>query len=365
VVLTIDAELQRITEAALKGGVEKVQAQSGVAVVMSPGTGEVLAMACYPAFDPASAEEAPAKLRRNRAVTDPTEPGSTFKPFIASGALEGSYVSLTEQIDCHMGSKFFGSREIRDVKKCGMLDLRGILTYSSNIGMVTIAERMGNPALHHTIRRFGFGAPTGIEYPGESEGLVRPLKKWGRLSTQSVAMGYEISTTPLQLAAAFSAIVNDGVLLRPRLVHQTLNAEGEVVRDSSQPVVVNRVIASKTAQLLTQDLLASVVEEGSGRHAKLDHYKVSGKSGTAKLPFEHHKGYEPGAYMGAFLGASSIRSGTPPELAVVVMIRRPDATLGYYGGATAAPVVGEILRFSLAYLQVPPDETMLATADRN
>lgn len=363
VVLTIDAEIQRITETALRNGVEQYHAQSGVAVVMAPGSGEVLAMACYPAFDPAAADEVPAKIRRNRAVTDPTEPGSTFKPFIASGAIEGSYVSLTEQIDCHMGQKFFGSREIRDVKKCGMLDLRGILTYSSNIGMVTIAERMGNPALYNTIRNFGFGNPTGIEYPGEAEGLVRPLKKWGRLSTQSVAMGYEISTTPLQLAAAFSAIVNDGVMLRPRLVRQVLNGEGEVIRDNSQPVVVNRVIASKTAQLLTQDLLASVVEEGSGKLAKQEHYKVSGKSGTAKLPFENRKGYEPGAYMGAFLGAAPIRPDAPPELAVVVMIRRPEASKGYYGGAISAPVVGEILRYSLAYLQIPHDQTMLAQAE--
>lgn len=362
VVLTIDAEVQRITEAALERGVESAQAESGVAVVMSPATGDVLAMACYPGFDPASADQAPAKLRRNRTVTDPTEPGSTFKAFIASGALEGSYVSLTEQIDCHMGQKYFGSRLIRDVKKCGMLDLRGILTYSSNIGMSVIAERMGNPALHNTVRRFGFGAKTGIEFPGEAEGLVRPLRKWGRLTTQSVAMGYEISTTPLQLVVGFSAIVNDGVLLKPRLVSQVLGAEGDVVRDNSHPVVVSRVISSKTARLLTQDLLAAVVEEGSGRHAKLDHYKVSGKSGTAKLPFENKAGYEDKQYVGAFLGASSIRPDTPPELAVVVMIRRPNASLGYYGGAVAAPVVGEILRFSLAYLQVPADETMLAAA---
>jgi len=362
VLLTIDAEIQRITETALRSGVETVEAQSGVAVVMAPGTGEVLAMACYPAFDPSAANDTPAKLRRNQAVTDPTEPGSTFKPFIASGAIEGSYVSLTEQIDCHMGHKFFGGREIKDVKKCGMLDLRGILTYSSNIGMVTIAERMGNPALHNTVRRFGFGEPTGIEYPGEAEGLVRPLKKWGRLSTQSVAMGYEISTTPLQLAAAFSAIVNDGMLLKPRLVSQVLSAEGDVIRDNSQPVVVNRVIASQTAQLLTKDLLASVVEEGSGKHAKLDHYRVCGKSGTAKLPFANRKGYEPGAYMGAFLGAAPVRPDGPPDLSVVVMIRRPDAAKAYYGGAISAPVVGEILRRSLAYLQVPADESMLAQA---
>ena len=362
VVLTIDAELQRITETALEGGVKKFSAQSGVAVVMSPATGDVLAMACYPAFDPANPNDVPATLRRNRAVTDPTEPGSTFKPFIASGAIEGNYVSLSEQIDCHMGQKYFGGRLIKDVKKSGMLDLRGILTYSSNIGMATIAERMGNPALYNTVRRFGFGEPTGIEYPGESGGLVRPLRKWGRLTTQSVAMGYEISTTPLQLASAFSAIVNDGVLVKPRLVRQVLGPEGDVIRESTEPVVIDRVLASKTAQLLTQDLLASVVEEGSGRHAKLENYRVSGKSGTAKLPFENQRGYEPSAYMGAFLGASSIRPNEVPELAVVVMIRRPDPTQGYYGGAVAAPVVGEILRYSLAYLQVPADESMLAAA---
>lgn len=364
VVLTIDAELQRITETALEGGVTKVNAQSGVAVVISPATGEVLAMACFPSFDPGHANEVPATLRRNRALTDPTEPGSTFKPFIASGAIEGNFVSLTEQIDCNLGQKYFGGRLIKDVKKSGMLDLRGILTYSSNIGMSTIAERMGNPVLYQTVRRFGFGEPTGIEYPGESGGLVRPLKKWGRLTTQSVAMGYEISTTPLQLVTAFAAIVNDGVLLKPRLVRQVLDAEGEVLRDSGGPMVVDRIMSSKTAQLLASDLLTSVVEEGSGRHAKLDHYRVSGKSGTAKLPYENQRGYEPGAYMGAFLGASSVRLGKTAELAVVVMIRRPDPKLGYYGGAVAAPVVGEILRYSLAYLEVPPDESMLAAASR-
>jgi stage V sporulation protein D (sporulation-specific penicillin-binding protein) len=173
-------------------------------------------------------------------------------------------------------------------------------------------------------------------------------------------MGYEISTTPLQLATAFSAIVNDGVLLRPKLVHQTLSAEGDILRDNSHPEVVHRVIASKTARLLTEELLTSVVEEGSGKAAKLDHYRVSGKSGTAKLPFPSHKGYEPGAYMGAFLGAAPIHPSQTPDLSVLVMIRRPDPALGYYGGAVAAPVVGEILQYSLAYLQVPPDETLLA-----
>jgi len=363
VVLTIDAELQRITEAALTRGVDGVKAQSGVAVVMSPASGDVLAMACYPSFDPANASQTSPKIRRNRAVTDPTEPGSTFKPFIASGALEGSFVSLTEQIDCHMGKHYFGSRLIQDVHGYGLLDLKGILSHSSNIGMSTIAGRMGNPALHNIIRRFGFGAKTGIDYPGESEGLVRPLRKWGSLSTQSVAMGYEISVTPLQLATGFSAIVNDGVLLRPRLVRQLIGSDGVVVRDSEHPIVVDRAVSTQTARVMSRELLPAVVEDGSGKAAKLDGYRMLGKTGTAKLPYENRKGYESGAYMGAFMGAAPLRDWGTPELAVLVMIRRPDPTLGYYGGAIAAPVVGEILQNSLAYLDIPPDKESLASAD--
>ncbi len=355
VVLTIDAEIQRIAESALAHGVEEVQAQSGVAVVVAPTSGEVLAMACYPAFDPNNAAQVSAWIRRNRAVTDPTEPGSTFKPFIVSKALEGNFVSTTEQIDCHMGHHFFGSREIIDSHSFGMLDLKGILTHSSNIGMVTIAERMGNPALHEIVRRFGFGEKTGIDFPGESEGLVRPLRKWGRMTTQSVAMGYEISVTPLQLVMAFSAIVNDGVLLRPRLVRRVLGPDGVAVMDNDLPVVLGRSIPSSIAQQLSHEFLPAVVEDGSGKAAKLDGYRVLGKTGTAKLPYVDRRGYEPGAYMGAFMGAAPFREWGPPELAVLVMIRRPDPALGYYGGAISAPVVGEILQHSLAYLGVPRD----------
>jgi cell division protein FtsI (penicillin-binding protein 3) len=364
VVLTADAEIQRITEVALARGVDSVKAQSGVAVVMSPATGAVLAMACYPSFDPVNAARTPPKIRRNQAVTDPTEPGSTFKPFIVCKALEGSYVSTTELIDCHMGRHHFGSREIVDAHPYGMLDLKGILTHSSNIGMVTIAERMGNPALYEIVRRFGFGEKTGIDFPGESDGVVRPLRKWGRLTTQSVAIGYEISVTPLQLVTAFSAIANDGILLRPRLVHQLLGPDGLVVRENENPVVVGRAVPSNIARRMSHEFLASVVEDGSGKAAKLEGYRVLGKTGTAKLPFENRKGYETGAYMGAFMGAAPLRERGAPELAVVVMIRRPDPTLGYYGGAISAPVVGEILQHSLAYLEVPPDDESVASVSQ-
>ncbi len=360
VLLTIDAEIQRIAEVALARSVETVRAQSGVAVVMAPATGEILAMASYPTFDPAEASQTPADVRRNRAVTDPIEPGSTFKVFIAGGAMDGSFVSLTEKIDCKLGHTFFGRREIKDVHPHGMLDLKGILTFSSNIGMVTIALRMGNPALHHTVRKFGFGTKTGIEYPGESDGLVYPLRKWGNFSTHSVAMGYELLVTPLQLASAFSAIVNDGMLLKPKLMRQLLGADGKVVRNNELPVVVDRAISSETARRMTREILPAVVEDGSGKAARLEDYRVLGKTGTAKLAFKDRPGYEPGQYMGAFLAAAPLREAGVPDVAVVVMIRRPDPSLGYYGGAVAAPVAGEIIQRSLAYMGVPPSSEAVA-----
>src|SRR3990172_3294597 len=265
VVLTIDAEIQRIAEQALAESVKRVEAENGLAIVMSPRTGEILAMACYPTFDPNDPGSVPTDLRRNRAVTDPVEPGSTFKPFIVCGALEGSHISATELIDCHMGTRTNGNRTITDVKPHGIMDVKGIITHSSNIGMSMIADRMGNPALHNTIRRFGFGTKTGIECPGEADGVVYSLKKWSKLSTASVGMGYEVLVTPLQLITGFATIINDGVMLRPRIVKRLLGPRGETVNDLDSPQVVGRVVSSKIARYVAGELLVSVVENGSGR----------------------------------------------------------------------------------------------------
>ena len=262
VVLTIDAELQRILERALAEHAGPVRAESAVGIVMSPRSGDVLAMACWPPFDPSEASTTPAQRRRNRAITDPVEPGSTFKPVIACGALQGKFVSPTESIFCHNGSHRFGSREITDTKPHGSLDLKGIIAKSSNIGMGLMAARMGNPALYDIVTRFGFGSATGIELPGESGGVVRPLRKWGSMSTQSVAMGYEINVTPLQLATAFCTMVNDGVMLRPRIVKQLLSADGSVVEDSLAQTE-RRVIPADVAAM-RDELLTAVVEEGGG-----------------------------------------------------------------------------------------------------
>lgn len=359
VVLTIDAEIQRIAEQALAESVKRVEAENGMAIVMSPQTGEILALACYPTFDPNDPGSALTDVRRNRAVTDPVEPGSTFKPFIVCGALEGSHISTTELIDCHMGKRTIGSRTITDVKPYGMMDVKGIITHSSNIGMSMIAERMGNPALHNTIRRFGFGTKTGIECPGEADGRVYPLKRWSKLSTASVGMGYEVLVTPMQLINGFATIINDGVMLKPRIMKRLLGPGGETVGDSESPQIVGRVVSSKISRYVAFELLPSVVENGSGKGAKLEHYRVLGKTGTAKLMYKNGKVYEPGAYLGTFVGAAPVDR---PALVAMVMIRRPNPRLAYYGSAVAAPAVGEILGQSLPYLGVPPENDSMAAA---
>ncbi len=355
VVLTIDAEVQRIAEDALRRTVKKFEAESGVAVVMVPGSGEVLAMASAPDFDPNEAGEAQPDARRNRVITDPTEPGSTFKPFIASGALEAGIITTSEKINCRMGRHRFGKRLVTDTKPHGMLDLTGIITYSSNIGMATIGTRMGNGVLHETIRRFGFGERTGIRCPGESSGTVYGLRHWNSYSTTSVSFGYEVGVTPIQLTRAFCAILNGGELLRPRVVRRFLAPNGSVTASFDIPEVDRRVMSEKTATYLSQEALVSVVQRGTVKRHFPGPYRVLGKTGTAKLPYRDRSGYEPGAYVSTFMGASP---AADPKLAVVVIIRRPNAKIGYYGATVAAPAVSEIISGALVYLKIPPDDAL-------
>jgi cell division protein FtsI (penicillin-binding protein 3) len=358
IVLTLDAEIQRITHDALADAVTQFEAQSGVAVVISPADGRVLAMVSVPTYDPEHLTSGSGDLRRNRAVTDPVEPGSTFKPFIACGALDGGFVSVSELIDCKMGSHRFGRRLVTDVSPHGLMDLSGIVAKSSNVGMGMIAARMGNEALHDIILRFGFGKCTHIELPGESGGIVYGLGRWTSYSTTSVSFGYELGVTPLQLAIAFSAIVNDGVLLRPRLVARLLSADGQVERSFDSPEVVRRVVSSDVARYMTREVLTAVVEGGSGRRARIPGYRVLGKTGTAKLPYADRSGYEPGAYLGTFIGAAPAED---PQVVVLVMVRRPNPEFGYYGGTVAAPAVGTILDSTLAYLEIPRSTHLAAS----
>ncbi len=358
IVLTVDSVIQEFLEERLARQIQDFRAESGVAVVMEPQTGDVLAMACYPPFDPNAYSESPAELRRNRAVTDMVEPGSVFKPFIASAALVEQAVTLNEKIYCHDGLHVIGGRRLHDTHPRGELTLKGIVVESSNIGMGILGSRLGNEALHRWLRAFGFGQPTGIGFPGESPGGVAPLEDWTNYSTLSVTFGQEIALTPLQLVTAFCAIVNDGVLLKPRLVRARLASDGAVVEEFWGPDPVRRVLPVEVARYFTQDVLVSVVNgTGSAHNAAIPGYQVLGKTGTAQVAYANRRGYEPGAYLSSFMGAAPARD---PRVAVLVMIQRPNPAKGYYGGVVSAPVVGDVLASTLAYLQVPPDEGAVA-----
>lgn len=360
IVLTIDAEIQRIVEKILADQVSDRGAQSGVALMMDIHSGQLLAMACCPSFDLNNAGNVPVELRRNRAITDPVEPGSTFKMIIASGALDHNKVNLTEKIDCNNGRPYrFPGRSLQDTSPHGMLNLTGILTFSSNVGMGKIGMRMGPELLYDTITGFGFGRPTGIQLDGESGGLVHPLKDWSKLSPTSVAIGYEVMVTPLQLLNAYAATLNDGIQLRPTLVEAMLAPDGSVIRSFDEPDPLRRVSSSDTAHYMAREALVSAGLHGGGRRANKGRYRVLGKTGTAKLVYPDRKGYEPGAYLSLFVGAAPAHD---PRVATVVAIRRPDASRGYYGSLVAAPAAGRILNETLSYLGVPAPTDLAAAS---
>lgn len=353
VVLTIDSVIQSYLEQALAEGVAQREAESGVGIVMDPRTGEILAMACVPGFDPANFSVVQPELRRNRIVTDPVEPGSIFKPYVGCMVLAEKVVRIEEPIFCHNGLFVSGARRIHDVHPAGTIPFRDVIVKSSNIGMAIVGDRLGKERMERYLRAFGYGALTGLEFPGESEGLLLPISQWSGYSAMSISFGQELAATPLQLATAFCAILNDGVLLKPRLVRAILAGDGTEVERFDEPEVVREVVPGDVARLMTREILAAVVAEGSSAsQAKLENYIVVGKTGTAQIPHPDRRGYEPEAYLSSFMGAAP---RDDPRLAVLVMIRKPNPRKGYYGGLVSAPVVREVLKNSLPYLHVPPD----------
>lgn len=353
VMLTIDSVVQSLAERRLAEQVKKYQAEGGVAVVMSPKTGDVLALVSIPTYDVNRRDEARSDARRNCAITDPVEPGSIFKPFVMAGALAGGFVKPNDKFNCYNGVHNFGKRTIHDTHPKGVLDTTGIIVHSSNIGMGQIGQRMGNAALRETLLAFGFGAVTQSGLPGENEGIVPPLGKWNSYSTTSVPMGQEIAVTPLQLATAFCALVNHGLLLRPRVVQAQLAADHSMDEQVRGPEIIRRVMPADVADFLTQEGLVGVVHEG-GEPLDASPYAMCGKTGTAQVPFRHKRGYEPNAYLSSFMGAAPVHD---PQVVVLVMIRKPNRSIGYYGRVVAGPVVRDIVRETLTYLEAPPTPT--------
>lgn len=362
-VLTIDAYVQEVTQDALRSAVEEHRAAWGTAVVMDPWSGEVLAMATVPEFDPAdpipsaaeprteAEKEALDALWRNRAVTDAYEPGSIFKPFIVACAIEDGIARLDESFQINGPDHSFGGRVIHDTHPYDQLELREVVSHSSNIGMGMLGARCGCNRLHEYVRGFGFGSVSGIGLPGESAGLVLPLEQWNpRYSPQSVPIGQEIGATPVQIATAFGVFANGGLLMKPRVVRGIIGPEGQTIEDWTQPEVVRRVLDDATVRAFREQALVAVVNTGTGTKAQLPGWQVFGKTGTAQVARVGGRGYEPGAYVGSFVGGAP---ADEPRAVVLVSLYKPSAGK-YYGGTVAAPAVAAILAETLAYMQVPP-----------
>ncbi|MCW5555005.1 MAG: penicillin-binding protein 2 [Verrucomicrobiae bacterium] len=348
VVLTIDSVIQSFLETALAEGMEKHAPVSASGIVVRPRTGEILALATLPNFDPNN-PGADAEARRNRVITDIMEPGSTFKIVVVSGGLNDRVVRLTDMFDCEHGHFAFGGRILHDHGSYGVLSVENIITKSSNIGAAKIGIKLGNQRLHDYVCNFGFGSRTGIPLPGEVRGLVHPVKNWSKVSIAQIPMGHGVSVTRLQMAMAMAAIANDGWLMQPMLVRRLEDREGNVVA-AYAPQRVRQVISEAAARQTVQALKTAVSPEGTAPKAELEHYTVAGKTGTAQKTVDGIRGYAPGKYISSFIGFFPADN---PELCISIVLDEPKQ--GYYGGQTAAPLFKQVAERSASYLNLKPD----------
>lgn len=347
VVLTIDSVLQHIVESALAQAMEQHTPISASGIIVRPRTGEILALATLPNFDPNSPGSAPADARRNRAITDVVEPGSTFKIVVVSGALNDRLVTLADTFDCEHGHFAYGGRVLRDHDSYGSLSVLNIVTKSSNIGAAKIGIRLGENRLFEYIREFGFGVRSGIPLPGEVPGILHPPKQWTKVSIAQIPMGHGLAATRLQMVMAMCAIANGGVLMRPMLVDRFEDRNEQTVQQFS-PQPVRRVISEPASRAMVAALRAAVSPEGTGSKAALEHYSVAGKTGTAQKAGVG--GYLPGKYVSSFIG---FFPADQPELCLSIVLDEPKR--GYYGGQIAAPIFKQIAERAANYLNIVPD----------
>ena len=348
--LTLDKRIQYITAKELQETVKSFDAASGTAVVMEPATGEILAMACYPSFNPNNFGSYQAPAWRNRVVTDAFEPGSTFKIFLAAAALEEGVAKPGDLFFCEDGKYEVLNHTIHDVHKHGWLSFADIVKVSSNIGAAKVGQKVGAKRYHKYIRAFGFGEPTGVELSGETSGVVRSPEDWYPIDLVTGSFGQGLSVSALQLATALSAVANDGLLVRPFLVKEVVDPRGRVI-ERHEPKVVRRVISEATAKTLKQILADVVTPDGTGSQAALDHYSAAGKTGTAQKSGQHGRGYTSDRFTSSFIG---FVPAVDPRIVVVVVINEPRK--GQYGGIVAAPAFRRIAEQSLYCLNVAPDK---------
>ena len=362
VVLTIDQTIQYHAEQALQAAVARSRAKSGTAIVLDPRTGEILALANAPTFDPNKVSDSSADARSNWALQNIYEPGSTFKIVAFSAAIDRKLAKPEDHIDCQMGAITVAGRVVHDHHPFGSLTLAEALAKSSNVGAIKLGIRVGDESMYDYITRYGFGSRTGIELMGETPGILRKVDRWQPSSIGSIAIGQEIGVTPLQMVSAYGAVANDGVRIAPHIVREVRNANGSVLF-SAQPEQ-RRVINAETAIAL-RGMLEGVTLHGTAKKAQLDGYSAAGKTGTAQKIDPRTKGYSATKFVGSFVGFAPVNN---PQVAIIVVIDEPAGA--YHGGDVAAPIFREIAEQILPALNVEPDiETtaipeMIARADK-
>lgn len=345
-ILTIDEAIQYFAESALNRATQKAKAKSGIAIVLEPDTGRILALAASPGFNPNQFRNTPGQGSGIPGITTAFEPGSTFKLITMAAYLEQNGTSLRDWFDCKKGRYRIAGRTIHDVHPHSKLTVKQAFQFSSNICTIRIAETIGPINLYSTIRRFGFGVPTRSGLPSESPGLVRKTRDWTRGSIAAVPIGQEVSVNALQVTVAYAAVANGGYLMRPRIV-RGIQDRGQTVRIFA-PKIVRRALSAQTAQKLKR-MLAGVVEHGTGKAARLRGYSSAGKTGTAQQIDPVTRTYSKERFVASFVGFVPVEH---PRIVIFVSIDHPKTNT--YGGVVAAPVFREIAERTLRYLRIPP-----------
>jgi cell division protein FtsI (penicillin-binding protein 3) len=350
--LTLDQGLQLATEQALSRAVPGSHALSGIAIALDPASGEILSLATWPTFNPNAPR--PGEVLRNRAVTDTWEPGSTFKTFAIAGALDRGVLKATDAVDCGNGELAIGAHVIHDHAKLGWAGAAKILALSSNIGAARIGARLGRDGLRDVLTAFGFGERTGVGLPGEHRGTLAPFRSDVAVATAS--FGHGVTATALQVTVAMSALANDGVLVRPRVLRRVVDVASGEVLEEGRPEPVRRVVRAETAATVRR-WLAGVIEDerGTGRRARLDGWRAGGKTGTAQKADAVSGGYSADRHFSSFVGFAPLDA---PRITIGVFIDEPKGEI--YGGEVAAPAFKQIAEYALKMLGVPPTSPVAA-----
>ncbi len=365
-VLTIDQTIQYIAENALEQGMEDTKAIAGTVVVENPRTGEILALANRPTFNPNVFNSVPTEALKNRAVSDIYEPGSVFKIVTYSAAIDQHVVTPEDHVDCQHGSIDVFGMKIHDHESLGVVTIAEALAHSSDVAAIKVGMKLGDERLYHYIHDYGFGQQTGIELPGETRGLAKPVSRWSKVSIGAISMGQEIGVTPLQTISLVSTIANDGVYTPPRIVAGELPPDSKALPVVFHPAQQHRVVSAVTAVEMKK-MMEGVVLFGTARRAILDGYTVAGKTGTAQKVDPATGAYSKTKYVASFIGFAPVNT---PAITIAVIL---DSPIGLHqGGQVCAPVFKRIAQQVLEYLHVPhdldvknPQQTMMASAKDN